>query len=166
MLPALRWIYDNLLEWLTGALLLVILVLTTYQVTARYVFSSPVNWIEEFCQLLLVWAVMMGASAAVKRNAHLTVDVFVQKLSRLPRQIIAVAINVGVLALALGMAWYGFEFYRKTAGDYATSLGFARNLFYLPIPVAGILIAIFLVPATIQSLRHPEPDDLDVPTVD
>lgn len=166
MRTALRWVYDNFLEWITGGLLAVILVLTTFQVTARYVFSSPLSWVEEFCQLLLVWAVMIGAAAAVKTNAHLTVDVILERLKGFPRQAVIILINIGVLILAVGMTWYGFQFYWRTAGDYSTSLGFARNLYYLPIPVAGILVAVFIFPATLLSLRKPTGDDHSTPAID
>lgn len=153
MPTAFRWAYNNLLEWTAGGLLSIIVILTTFQVSARYIFSSPVNWIEEFCQLLLVWAVMLGAAATVKTNAHLAVDFILQRLNPLLRRAAVVLINTGVLILSIGMVWYGMDFYWRTAGDYSTSLGFARNLYYLPIPVAGMLMTIFIFPATISSLR-------------
>ena len=166
MRPVLQWIYHNALEWITGAILAVIVVLTSVQVVSRYAFSSPFNWIEEFCQLLLVWSVMIGAAATVKTNGHLTVDILFQRLHGRPRQVAVLLLNAGVMALAIGMIWYGLQFYQKTAGDYATSLGFARNLFYLPIPVSGGLIAIFLFPATWRALQQEEQRNTNAPVID
>lgn len=153
MIAFFRWAYDNLIETLVGVILGIIVLLTFYQVVARYAFASPLNWLEEFAQLLLVWAVMLGAAAAVKRSSHLTVDILFNQLRGVARVVAVLVINGLVMFLAIGMAYYGYLFYLKTAGDYATSLGFARNLFYLPVPIAGVLIAVFLVPATVQTLR-------------
>lgn len=165
MIIFLRWAYDNLIETLVGLILGIIVLLTFYQVVARYAFSSPLSWLEEFAQLLLVWAVMLGSAAAVKRSNHLTVDILFDQLHGAARVVAVLIINGLVMFLAISMAYYGYLFYLKTAGDYATSLGFARNLFYLPIPIAGVLIAIFLVPATIRTIRSADaPQDAPVPS--
>jgi TRAP-type C4-dicarboxylate transport system permease small subunit len=150
-----RWLYDNLIEWTVGLILLVITALACMQVFNRYILEAPRTWTEEFAQLLLVWAVMLGAAAGIKRNGHLRVDFLVSRLPQAPRRVLLVLINALVFAVALGMTWYGWMFYQSTSGDYSTSLGYARNLFYLPIPVSGLLIMAFLVPATVAELRTP-----------
>jgi TRAP-type transport system small permease protein len=150
-----HWLYDNLIEWTVGLLLLVITALACMQVFNRYIMEAPLSWTEELAQLLLVWAVMLGAAASIKRDGHLRVDFLVSRLPSVPRRALLVLINVLVFAVALGMTWYGWVFYQSTSGDYSTSLGYARNLFYLPIPVSGLLMMAFLVPATIAELRTP-----------
>lgn len=148
-----RWVYRNGLEWLVGALLGLIVLLSGTQVFFRYVLAQPINWIEEFAQLLLVWAVMLGAAAGIKRNGHLRIDFLFNLTSGKLRCIAIIVVNLLVAVVALGMIVHGSAFYVDTAGDYSTSLGFARNLFYMPIPVSGGLTLVFLVPATIKALR-------------
>lgn len=148
------WIYRNGLEWLVGSILLVIVCLSSSQVFFRYVLNAPLNWIEEFARLLLVWAVMLGAAAGIKRNCHLTIDFVKGLTSGGVRAAHAVAINVLVGLVALAMVRYGLMFYLNTAGDYSTSLGFARNLFYLPIPISGALSLAFLIPNTVAQVRE------------
>lgn len=150
-----RWLYDNLIEWTVGLILLVITALACMQVFNRYVMEAPLTWTEEFAQLLLVWAVMLGAAAGIKRGGHLRVDFLVSRLPSVPRRVLVVLINALVFAVALGMTWYGWVFYQSTSGDYSTSLGYARNLFYLPIPISGLLMMAFIVPATARELRAP-----------
>jgi TRAP-type C4-dicarboxylate transport system permease small subunit len=55
-----------------------------------------------------------------------------------------VLINLVMMGVAVSMSKYGVDFYLSTANDYSTSLGYARNMFYLPIPVSGVLMIFFL----------------------
>jgi TRAP-type C4-dicarboxylate transport system permease small subunit len=153
MLKIFHWIYDNGIEWTVGLLFLVIVLLTGTQVFFRYVLSSPISWLEEFAQLLLVWAVMLGAAAGIKRNGHLRIEFLLFMTSGITRCVLALLINVLVGALAIAMIYYGFIFYLKTGGDYSTSLGFERNLYYLPVPVSGVLSLLFVVVAIARELR-------------
>ncbi len=138
-----QWLFRNGLEYLIGALLAVIVVLSLLQVVYRYGFSMPLNWIEELARLLLVWAVCLGAAAATKNGAHLRIDFIADAGGKPWRRFWSVVADIAVGAVAVGMAVYGIDFYRLTAGDYSTSLGFARNLYYLPVAAGGALIFVF-----------------------
>jgi C4-dicarboxylate transporter DctQ subunit len=121
----------------------VIVVLSLLQVVYRYGFSMPLNWIEELARLLLVWAVCLGAAAATKSSAHLRIDFITNAGGESWQRLWSVIADVVVGAVAVGMVIYGIEFYRLTAGDDSTSLGFARNLYYLPVAIGGVLIFAF-----------------------
>lgn len=140
-----RWMYNNLLEWTVGALLLVIVVLAGMQVFNRYVLESPLTWTEELARLLLVWAVCLGAAAGIKKGGHLKIDFVYLRTRGMSRRVITLVNHVIVFLVALGMTRFGYQFYMSTGNDYSTSLGYARNMVYLPIPVGGILIAGFTV---------------------
>lgn len=145
MKRAFLWVYENLLEWTVGALLFVIVLLSIAQVFNRYVLGSPLTWTEEFARLLLVWAVALGAAAGIKRSGHLKIDFLYLRTRGLTRRAITLVDHVIVLGVAIGMCWFGYKFYASTGGDYSTSLGYARNMVYLPIPVAGVLVAMLTV---------------------
>ena len=138
-----RWIFRNGLEYLIAALLVVIVGLALIQVTYRYGLSRPISWVEEVARLLLVWAVCLGAAAAVKNNAHLRIDFIANAGGALWRRVTSTFADLVVGGVAVGMLVYGREFFLLTAGDHSTSLGYARNLYYLPVAVAGGLILVF-----------------------
>jgi TRAP-type C4-dicarboxylate transport system permease small subunit len=147
------WLYNNLIEWLVGFILLVIVLLAVMQVFNRYVMDNPLNWTEEIARLLLVWAVSLGAAAGIKHNGHLRVDLLFNKYKGNAGRIIIVLINLVMLSVGVGMIKFGFDFYASTANDYSTSLGYARNLFYLAIPISGILTVFFLVVTTVRDWK-------------
>jgi len=55
----------------------------TYAVVLRYAFNRPIGWSEEISTYLMIWAVFLGASYALKEDAHIGVDLL---LSRLPER--------------------------------------------------------------------------------
>jgi TRAP-type transport system small permease protein len=154
-MAALRWLYANLIEWIVGTLLLAIVLITIWQVFSRYVLNSPSAWSDEVSQLLLVWAAFLGAAAGIRRNSHLRIDFVALQLPATVRRLAVLVVNALVLAVAVSMTIYGWQFYLMTGNDTSTSLGFSRNLFYLPIPISGMLMIVLLIPATMRSLRDP-----------
>lgn len=139
----LRYIYDNSLAWVITVMLIVIVALTVLQVFMRYVMNDPLRWTEEVARLLLVWAVFLGAGAATKHNAHIRVDFAIDHLGDRALKAIELGQHVIVGAIGAVMVFYGWQFFEQTGGDTSTSLGYQRNLFYLPIPVGGALILVF-----------------------
>ena len=154
-MAAWRWLYANLIEWIVGVLLLAIVLITIWQVFSRYILNSPLSWSDEVAQLLLVWAAFLGSAVGIKRNSHLKIDFATALLPTPARRFATLLVNVLVLVVAISMTVYGWQFYFNTANDTSTSLGFPRNLFYLPIPISGMLMIALLIPATISSVRDP-----------
>jgi TRAP-type C4-dicarboxylate transport system permease small subunit len=60
-----------------AALLFVALVATVaLQVVTRYVFNSSFGWTEEIARYLLVGAAFLGGAHAVRRRAHLSLEIW------------------------------------------------------------------------------------------
>lgn len=49
-------------------------------VIARYVFHRPIIWSDELAVTLLVWISMLGAGIAARRNGHMRLTAFVDRL--------------------------------------------------------------------------------------
>jgi C4-dicarboxylate transporter DctQ subunit len=81
------------------AVLLGLMTLTTFSnVVARYVFNSNILWALELTVYMFGWLVLLGASYAVKKNAHLGVDAIVSLLPPPARRVLAlVAIGACIL---------------------------------------------------------------------
>jgi len=69
------------LEWTSAALLTLIISLLFIGVTARYVFSVPMIWIDEVVSISFLWLAMLGAVIAMHRNEHLRLTLFVERLA-------------------------------------------------------------------------------------
>lgn len=114
--------FDQIEETLIAVILGLMTVITFYAVIVRFIFDSqwfapvtdalglPTNilWGLEATVFLFAWLVLMGASYAVKKHAHLGVDVVINALSAGKRRVvglIAVACCLAYALLLLKGAW-------------------------------------------------------------
>jgi TRAP-type C4-dicarboxylate transport system permease small subunit len=63
---------------ISGILLLVILVILTYQVFTRYVLSNTPQWPEELARYLFIWLIFLGAAFAGQQNAHIRIETLIK----------------------------------------------------------------------------------------
>ncbi len=99
---------DQIEEKLIAGLLGIMTVITFANVVARYAFNSNILWALEFTVFLFAWLVLLGASYAVKKSAHLGVDILINTLSPQPRRVlglVAVSICIAFAFLMLKGAW-------------------------------------------------------------
>ena len=99
---------DKLEENLIAALLGAMTLITFANVIARKGFNSNILWGLEATVFLFGWLVLLGASYAVKKGAHLGVDAVINVLSERTRRIlglISVAICIAFAFLLLKGSW-------------------------------------------------------------
>ena len=70
-------IRDRIEETVIAALLGLMTLMTFANVVARYVFNSNILWALELTVFMFGWLVLLGASYAVKKRAHLGVDAII-----------------------------------------------------------------------------------------
>ncbi|WP_394199820.1 TRAP transporter small permease [Litoreibacter albidus] len=110
MAHAARSFIDTIEETFIAALLGLMTLLTFANVIARYVFNSNILWALELTVFMFAWLVLLGASYAVKKGAHLGVDAILNVVSPGLRR------NLGIVA---GVVCVAFAFLLlKGAWDY------------------------------------------------
>lgn len=112
---------DVLEETLIASLLGLMTLVTFANVVARYVFNSNILWALELTVFMFGWLVLLGASYAVKKNAHLGVDILVEMAPSPIRRVLAlvsVAACIIFTCLLLKGSWdYWANFANLPATD-------------------------------------------------
>lgn len=85
------------LEFLSAALLVVIITMLFVGVVSRYVFSIPIVWIDEVVSLSFLWLAMLGTAIAMHRNEHLRLSLF---LDMMPKRIQGFVHALALVAIA------------------------------------------------------------------
>ncbi|MEX0320149.1 MAG: TRAP transporter small permease [Ruegeria sp.] len=85
---------DQIEETVIAVLLGLMTAVTFANVVARFAFNSNILWALELTVFMFAWLVLLGASYAVKKHAHLGVDAILNMLAPTPRRILAL-ISVG-----------------------------------------------------------------------
>ncbi len=99
---------DEIEENLIALLLGLMTIVSFANVVARFGFNSNILWGLEFTLYCFAWLVLLGASYAVKKNAHLGVDLLINFCSEPVRRalgLIAVGCCIVFSFLLLKGAW-------------------------------------------------------------
>ncbi|MCL1991854.1 MAG: TRAP transporter small permease [Spirochaetes bacterium] len=121
-------VLEKIIEWLSAVAFFIILVSTLLQVFFRYVLNAPLLWPEEAARYLGIFMVLIVTSNALKRNAHIGVDILSSKLPAFfqkPLKVFAYMVSTGVM---------GFM------GIHALDL--TQRNFFIPTPALRIPIGI------------------------
>ncbi|SDM30780.1 TRAP-type C4-dicarboxylate transport system, small permease component [Modicisalibacter muralis] len=108
----------------------------------RYLFDSPLAWTEEILQMLMVWATFLGASALVRRNEHVLISLFSDKLPPKLAHWNDQIFNTGVVLIsALIMLYWGAKLLPFSAYRSTPMLNIPFYWIHLAIPVSAGLMA-------------------------
>ena len=123
-----RTALNKALELLAGLSMAVMVILTTYQVIARYIFNSPSTWSEELVGYLFGWSTLVDRMNPGMRKAfHILWEV------------------VAFLFSATILVFGGFQVSKLAMGQQTSSLGVAVGVFYWVMPICGVVILLYSI---------------------
>ena len=135
---------DLILRLTLGILVVSMAYVLVRQVFTRYVLGTSEYWTEELARYFLIWMAFLGGALAVRQKAHLSMGLAVMRLrggtALAVRRLrdLCVAIFAGVMLFAGGA-------YVRIAMEQRTPVTqIPMGFIYLPIPLAGALILLFL----------------------
>lgn len=130
------------IEYLSGLVLAVDVMVVFLSVIYRYVLHDPVDWAEEVARALMIVLVFFGAATVLARSQHVGVDLFRQMLpERWQPGLIQTAhwIIAGVSAsLLLTSILLLIDSYSQT-----TSLGLPQWLYVYPVVAGSLFMTLF-----------------------
>jgi TRAP-type transport system small permease protein len=142
------------MDWLTRGvdtllvvLFLVMVVVITWQVFARYVLESPTRWSEELARFLVVWVTMLGSAVVLRGDGHVAVTAIVERLPGIVRHVALFVRDAIVIASAGTLGWYGYLLAEHAGRQTAPGLGISMSWAYAAIPAGALLTPLFLLGA-------------------
>lgn len=162
MINPMKKILDKTLEWLTIAVVGILVLDVTWQIITRFVLNHPSSWTEEFATFLLMWVGLLGTAVAVNYKAHLGVDFFVLKLPEKVRTLVEMLVYLIVALFAIAvMIVGGLELVQRTlaTNQVSPALNWKMGHVYLCLPVSGFFITVYSVMhlvATVSQLLKKE----------
>ncbi len=118
---------------------MVVLLLT---VTAGIVFRAaghPLSWTDEGAGFLMVWLACLGWMIASRRNAHIRIRYFMDKLPAQPWRWTECVIQICMAVLGGVIAWYSIHLIRTNSDIEAMALPMSVAWMYVPLLPAGLL---------------------------
>ncbi|MBI4286792.1 MAG: TRAP transporter small permease [Chloroflexi bacterium] len=156
-IPAVRRWRLSVLEDALGVIAMVgimlMMVLTTTDVTSRYFFNAPVKGTMEILEIVMGLIVFLALPATQRRNVHIAVDFVINRLKGPPHHILAVLdllLPLFIFGIITVFGWrIAWDAYKGGLGS-SGSLNFPLAPFLFTVPLGGgLLCARFII-----QLRH------------
>jgi TRAP-type C4-dicarboxylate transport system permease small subunit len=149
----LKRLLENLVEATCMVLVVALAVVVFLQVFNRFVLKAPLAWSEDLAMLLFQWVAFLGAAVGVKRRRHFGIELVVRKLSEKSRRWIEILVPFIVGIVAVTMITEGYKLIQFNINRIYSSMDLSYIWAYLPIPLSGVLIIIFLIEQEVRRLK-------------
>ncbi len=141
---------DNLVEAVSAAMVVALTVIVFVQVFNRFVLKTPLAWSEDLAMLLFQWVVFLGAAVGVKRMRHFGIELVVRQLPERMRYWVEVTTPLVMAVVALVMIVQGLTILSFNRNRIYSTMDLSYTWAYLPIPLSGILIILYLIPLEVR----------------
>lgn len=151
----LKKINDKFEEYLAALLLVIMTLLIFFQVVSRFIFNAPLAWSEETARYAFVWLIYISAALAVKKGAHIRVEIGLHFFKGIGRKIAFLLTDILFLIFTLFLVKDG-AFLVKTLTSHnqiSPAVGYSMNLIYLIIPFGYGLMTIRLIGSIIHRIK-------------
>ncbi|MBM4323726.1 MAG: TRAP transporter small permease [Deltaproteobacteria bacterium] len=130
--------------WFSAILLLGIVSIILLQVFCRYVLGSPLIWPEELAILISLWMTFIGASYVFKKNRHLLLSFFVDRLPKPAILALDLLTNAAILLFFYYLFVGGLKIIPIQARNLTPALRIPTHYYTVPVLITAFLISLFI----------------------
>ncbi|HZG72621.1 MAG TPA: TRAP transporter small permease [Chondromyces sp.] len=155
----IKRILDNILITFSSLLLITMVVLSVWQVLARYVLNISSPGTEEITRYLLIWFGLITAAYVFGAKKHIGILFFREKLNLKAQRIFEKITDIIILlTAAILMIYGGIKIVLLTSSQMAAATGLSMAFVYAALPVSGLFIVLYTIHSLLsnQSIEKDE----------
>ena len=133
--------YSRMLEWIVGALMVILAAEVTLGVVFRTVGHS-LSWYDEIASVLLAWLTFYGSALASVKRAHIGCPEVVDQLPWRAKRAVAILVQLLVIAFFALLGGVGAAIMPVLVSDTMVSVPIPMNVVQSVIPISAALIII------------------------
>ena len=139
-------ILDKVTSGSSVVLFILMVLMVTYQVVARYFFASPSSITEALTRYSFVWLIIISATYMFGQREHIYISVVKDKLPAGAKMIVSIAIECITIVFALLIMVYGgFTISKMNLLQIDSILNIPTGVIYSIIPVCGVIIVFYSI---------------------
>lgn len=155
-LSLLKWLNDNIEEFLMAILLCLIVIIMGLQVIMRYVFNSSLPWSEELVRYFFVWTSFLSLSYCIKNESSIKV---VQLINIMPKRVqyyMKVITNIIILLFLILLTKISIEVVVNTYLKHTTSPAVELPMYLVQFStVLGFILSVIrIIQSSLVTIKH------------
>lgn len=148
---------DAASRWAIVAVMAVMVAIVSVQVFLRYVFNESLDWADELSRLAFVWAIFLAIPHALRRGAHVGIDLVVARLPVATRSIVF-RVSAALAAVLMAVAtWKAVVVAADTWDQLMPTINASAGWFYVAVAVGGAHSVLHLVGLIVHGTYADEP---------
>lgn len=135
-------VLNRALEYISMALLALMIVSLIIQVFTRFVLNNPASWTEAVARYSFIWVIMLGCSMCVSNGSHAAVTLLNDHLHGKVKNIHKIIIELFIVAFAAVLFCQATALIPKTGRSMIPVLNIPMSCIYtaLPVGMAGTIL--------------------------
>lgn len=139
----MRKIIDKVTRGTLTSLMGMLVISVVWQVFSRYILNAPSTFTDELARFLLIWVSLLGVAYLSGQNAHISIDVLLEKLrpaSKFRLQLLIHSIIILFVLFVLVIGGGNLVYITHTYTQLTPTLQIPMAYIYLIGPICGLLI--------------------------
>lgn len=152
----LKQIFDNLEEYILMLLFPVMVIVVFVATMLRYLTDFPLPWSAEVARYVMVWLAYIGASLAIKKNAHLGVEIVVSLLPAELQKFFGYLRTALIILFNILVIYFTFQIIENqiATGQLSPALRIPIYWAYIAIPIGAALMIIRSIQAVLVPVKE------------
>ncbi|MEZ5856853.1 MAG: TRAP transporter small permease [Hyphomicrobiaceae bacterium] len=138
--------------WIAGLILAIMAAAVFMGVMVRFAGSQAFEGLDEVPRYLFIWLVAFGGAAAMHKREHTVLDYFVNRLPRVPKAIVAIAVQCAMIAVFLYLLRLSLILVPNAALQTSPGLELRLDYVFMAVPVGAALIIIPMIRNVLELL--------------
>jgi len=135
--------FNAVMNLSASSLWIIIMLITAYEVIARYAFNAPTIWSLEISRYAMLIAVFLGTAYTLEMRKHIKVDLVVMRLSPGKRRIVNIISSVLAIIFFTTLVWKTAEsawIAHKFGWESATLLAIPLSPIYVVVLIGSFFL--------------------------
>ena len=132
-------ILDKVTSYASVFIFIMMVLMVTYQVVARYIFSAPSSVTEILTRYSFVWLIIISATYMFGQREHINIAVVKDKLPKKAKRIVNIIIECVTIAFA------GLKITHMNFVQFDSILHIPTGIIYSIIPICGVIIIFYSI---------------------
>ena len=150
-----RGLIDKIIQVLSTIIMGVMVIAVCWQVITRFLLNNPSKYTEEFLRYALIWMTMLGVPYAYGQERHISINIITKTFSLKGSLFTKMVIEIIVMILCVTVFIAGgIMVTMNSAGQISPALQLPMPLYYVGLPICGVLTLIYSADRLIRFARQ------------